>query len=57
MFDGTFRKPVDRAVKPIGALLRKTRLTPDTSPSLACWSASQRQLPLVSVVSGSDLPS
>jgi CDP-diacylglycerol--glycerol-3-phosphate 3-phosphatidyltransferase len=29
MFDGTFRKPVDRAVKPIGALLRKTRLTPD----------------------------
>ena len=29
MFDGTFRKPVDRAVRPIGALLRKTRLTPD----------------------------
>ncbi len=29
MFDGTFRKPVDRAVKPIGAMLRKTRLTPD----------------------------
>lgn len=29
MFDGTFRKPVDRAVKPIGALLRKTHLTPD----------------------------
>ena len=29
MFDGTFRKPVDKAVKPIGALLRKTRLTPD----------------------------
>ncbi|MFT7394102.1 MAG: CDP-diacylglycerol--glycerol-3-phosphate 3-phosphatidyltransferase, partial [Candidatus Azotimanducaceae bacterium] len=25
----TFRKPVDKAVKPIGALLRKTRLTPD----------------------------
>jgi len=29
MFDGTFRKPVDRAVKPIGAFLRKTKLTPD----------------------------
>jgi len=29
MFDGTFRKPVDAAVKPIGAILRKTRLTPD----------------------------
>ena len=29
MFDGTFRKPVDRAVKPIGAVLRKTKLTPD----------------------------
>ena len=29
MFDGTFRKPVDKAVKPLGALLRKTRLTPD----------------------------
>jgi len=29
MFDGTFRKPVDAAVKPIGAMLRKTRLTPD----------------------------
>ena len=29
MFDGTFRKPVDKAVQPIGALLRKTRLTPD----------------------------
>ena len=29
MFDGTFRKPVDKAVKPIGAFLRRTKLTPD----------------------------
>ena len=29
MFDGTFRKPVDAAVKPIGAALRKTKITPD----------------------------
>jgi CDP-diacylglycerol--glycerol-3-phosphate 3-phosphatidyltransferase len=29
MFDGKFRAPVDAAVKPIGAALRKTRLTPD----------------------------
>ena len=29
MFDGTFRKPVDAAVKPIGAFLRRTKLTPD----------------------------
>ncbi len=29
MFDGTFRKPVDKAVKPIGDALRKTGLTPD----------------------------
>lgn len=29
MFDGKFRTPVDRAVKPIGAVLRKTGLTPD----------------------------
>jgi CDP-diacylglycerol--glycerol-3-phosphate 3-phosphatidyltransferase len=29
MFDGSFRKPVDKAVKPIGNLLRKTGLTPD----------------------------
>lgn len=29
MFDGTFRTPVDKAVKPIGALLRRTGLTPD----------------------------
>ena len=29
MFDGKFRKPVDAAVKPLGAALRKTRLTPD----------------------------
>lgn len=29
MFDGKFRAPVDAAVKPLGAALRKTRLTPD----------------------------
>jgi CDP-diacylglycerol---glycerol-3-phosphate 3-phosphatidyltransferase len=29
MFDGKFRAPVDKAVKPIGAGLRKTGLTPD----------------------------
>ena len=29
MFDGKFRTPVDKAVKPIGAALRKTGLTPD----------------------------
>ena len=29
MFDGKFRAPVDAAVKPLGAMLRKTRLTPD----------------------------
>jgi phosphatidylinositol phosphate synthase len=29
MFDGSFRKPVDKAVKPIGNALRKTGLTPD----------------------------
>jgi CDP-diacylglycerol--glycerol-3-phosphate 3-phosphatidyltransferase len=29
MFDGKFRAPVDRAVKPIGDGLRKTGLTPD----------------------------
>lgn len=29
MFDGKFRTPVDKAVKPIGIILRKTRLTPD----------------------------
>src|SRR5688572_15360444 len=29
MFDGKFRAPVDRAVKPIGDSLRRTRLTPD----------------------------
>ena len=29
VFDGKFRKPVDAAVKPLGAALRKTRLTPD----------------------------
>jgi len=29
MFDGKFRAPVDAAVKPIGAALRKTKMTPD----------------------------
>ena len=29
MFDGKFRAPIDRAVKPIGNVLRKTGLTPD----------------------------
>ncbi len=29
MFDGKFRTPVDKAVKPLGAFLRRTRLTPD----------------------------
>ena len=29
MFDGKFRTPVDKAVKPFGAALRKTGLTPD----------------------------
>jgi CDP-diacylglycerol--glycerol-3-phosphate 3-phosphatidyltransferase len=29
MFDGKFRAPVDAAVKPLGAALRKTKLTPD----------------------------
>jgi CDP-diacylglycerol--glycerol-3-phosphate 3-phosphatidyltransferase len=29
MFDGKFRGPVDKAVKPLGALLRRTGLTPD----------------------------
>ncbi len=29
MFDGQFRAPVDAAVKPLGAALRKTKLTPD----------------------------
>ncbi|MGA1555558.1 MAG: CDP-alcohol phosphatidyltransferase family protein [Ilumatobacteraceae bacterium] len=29
MFDGKLRAPVDAAVKPIGAALRQTRLTPD----------------------------
>ncbi len=29
MFDGKFRAPVDAAVKPIGAALRRTKLTPD----------------------------
>ena len=29
VFDGKFRKPIDKAVKPIGDSLRRTRLTPD----------------------------
>lgn len=29
MFDGKFRGPVDKAVKPVGAALRRTGLTPD----------------------------
>lgn len=29
MFDGKFRAPVDKAVKPLGAGLRRTGLTPD----------------------------
>ena len=29
MFDGRFRTPVDRAVKPLGQLLRRTGLSPD----------------------------
>jgi CDP-diacylglycerol---glycerol-3-phosphate 3-phosphatidyltransferase len=29
VFDGKFRTPVDQAVKPIGAALRRTRMTPD----------------------------
>ena len=29
MFDGNFRKSVDRAVKPLGDTLRRTKITPD----------------------------
>jgi CDP-diacylglycerol--glycerol-3-phosphate 3-phosphatidyltransferase len=29
MFDGKFRAPVDAAVRPLGAALRKTKMTPD----------------------------
>jgi CDP-diacylglycerol--glycerol-3-phosphate 3-phosphatidyltransferase len=29
MFDGRFRAPIEKAVKPVGDSLRKTRLTPD----------------------------
>jgi len=29
VFDGKFRRPIDLAVKPIGNVLRRTRLTPD----------------------------
>ena len=29
MFDGSFRKPIEKAIRPIGQALRKTGLTPD----------------------------
>ncbi len=29
MFDGKFRAPIDKAVKPIGVVLRRTKLSPD----------------------------
>jgi CDP-diacylglycerol--glycerol-3-phosphate 3-phosphatidyltransferase len=29
MFDGRFRAPIERAVRPVGMLLRRTRMTPD----------------------------
>ena len=29
MFDGSFRAPVERAVKPLGNALRRTGMTPD----------------------------
>ena len=29
MFDGSFRKPIERAVRPVGQALRRTGLTPD----------------------------
>lgn len=29
MFDGSFRKPIERAIRPVGQALRKTGLTPD----------------------------
>jgi CDP-diacylglycerol--glycerol-3-phosphate 3-phosphatidyltransferase len=29
VFDGRFRAPIDKAVKPIGVVLRRTKLTPD----------------------------
>jgi len=29
MFDGRFRTPIDRAIKPLGDRLRRTKLTPD----------------------------
>ena len=32
MFDGRFRAPIERAVKPVGDTLRRTRLTPDQLP-------------------------
>lgn len=29
MFDGTFRKPIENAIRPVGVALRRTGLTPD----------------------------
>ncbi|MEN9792923.1 MAG: hypothetical protein RL330_1001, partial [Actinomycetota bacterium] len=29
MFDGRFRAPIERAVRPVGMLLRRTRMSPD----------------------------
>ena len=29
MFDGKFRAPIDKAVRPIGLMLRRTHLSPD----------------------------
>src|SRR3954465_1160444 len=29
MFDGRFRAPIDKAIRPVGALLRRTGLSPD----------------------------
>ncbi|MDQ3544857.1 MAG: CDP-alcohol phosphatidyltransferase family protein, partial [Actinomycetota bacterium] len=29
MFDGSFRKPIEKAIRPVGNALRKTGLTPD----------------------------
>jgi CDP-diacylglycerol---glycerol-3-phosphate 3-phosphatidyltransferase len=49
MFDGKFRAPVDAAVKPLGAALRKTKLTPDhlTIARARCsvWALPSRSAP------------
>ncbi|MSZ55732.1 MAG: hypothetical protein F2594_00205, partial [Actinobacteria bacterium] len=29
MFDGSFRAPIERAVRPVGMLLRRTGMSPD----------------------------